>query len=405
MSKNQKGFWRALEKLATGAVMAEWNRELGHDTARARPYLALANGLAETYPCQNAFGCGFPHRVEQHKPGQWVAFCETEDSCPPFQVANTELFVFAADTSKLCSGIARALGLDASVSRQVGGVRALPVGTYGAARANVYLMFPTDASRMAREVERLFGIQPDPFLLLTPTGMHCSAEVESALRRQSCLHIPMSAALLLGDKGSLAPSSAADSLLKEFQRRQADGRLLVKTVERIDRNVDAVARNQYELRKENDELRQLHTEGYFKFALKVDAADFQAFAVIIALGNRKAAAEHLQIPHRSFYDRVDKWPQRGREYQLMWRFIEWRKRSGRHIKVRLDESLQSGESGGQAENPETLRETLESVKASESTNYPDLLADIFGALQRQNAANWSSVKTELLKLIREELPQ
>ena len=31
----QKGFWRALERLAGGAVRAEWESELGHETDRA----------------------------------------------------------------------------------------------------------------------------------------------------------------------------------------------------------------------------------------------------------------------------------------------------------------------------------------------------------------------------------
>lgn len=385
--------------------MAEWNRELGHDAERARPYLALANGLAETHPCRNAFGCGYPHRVEEREPGRWLALCETEDSCPPFPVTNKDLLVFVADTAKLCGNIARALGFEASTSRQIGGVRALPVGTYGAARASVYLMFPADASRMAREVERLFGIQFDPFLLLTPTGMHCSAEVESALRRQACLHIPLSAVLTLGNEGSLAPNTSAESLLKEFQRRQADGWLLIRAVERIDRNIDAVARNQYELRKENEELRQLNKDGYFNFAVRVNGDDFLAFAVIMALGNRKAAADHLKIPHRTFYNRVEQWKSRGKEYKLMLRYMEWRKRSSRHLKVELNPSLQSGNAGDQTENPDTLADVLTEVEAAESKNYPALLADVLEALERQNTGNWIKVRQELVEMIKEDVMQ
>ena len=43
----------------------------------------------------------------------------------------------------------------------------------------------------------------------------------------------------------------------------------------------------------------------FKFALRVEPEDFRAFAIIMALGNRKAAADFLKVPHRSFYDRVE----------------------------------------------------------------------------------------------------
>jgi hypothetical protein len=405
MSKNPKGLWRALEQLADGAVMAAWSRELGHDAERARSFLILANGLAETYPCMNVFGCGYPHRVEERRPGQWSAMCETDDGCPPFTVANKDLFVFAADVKKLCGRISKALGFEASMCRQVAGVRVVPVGTYGAAHSNVYLLFPGDSARMAREVERLFGVQPDPFLLLTPTGIHCSAEVESALRRQSCMHIAMSAALTLADDGSLSPSRVVESLLNEFQRRQADRRALVKTLERIDRSIEAVARDKYNLQKENEELRQLNNDGYFKFAVRVKGEDFLAFAVIMALGNRKAAADHLKIPHRTFYNRVEQWATRGKEYKHMVRYMEWRKRSSRHLKVQLNPSLQSGEAGDQPENPETMADVLTEIKVADNKDYPALLADVLQALERQNAGNWMKVRQELVETIKEDVMQ
>jgi hypothetical protein len=182
----------------------------------------------------------------------------------------------------------------------------------------------------------------------------------------------------------------------------AEGRAWVK---KIGRDIEAVARNQFELRKENEELRQLNKEGYFNFAVRVQGDDFLAFAVIMALGNRKAAADHLKIPHRTFYNRVDQWAGRGREYQLMLRYMEWRKRSSRHLKVSLNPSLQSGESGGQAENPETMAEVLTEIKAAEHQDYPALLADILQALERQNAGNWLKVREELVELIREDLVQ
>jgi hypothetical protein len=41
MSRNQKRFWRALDLLAGGAVMAEWARDLGDELERAQPLLRL----------------------------------------------------------------------------------------------------------------------------------------------------------------------------------------------------------------------------------------------------------------------------------------------------------------------------------------------------------------------------
>jgi hypothetical protein len=54
----------------------------------------------------------------------------------------------------------------------------------------------------------------------------------------------------------------------------------------IHREIAAVAKGNFDLRKENEELRRLQSDGMFKFALRVEPEDFQAFAAIIALGNR-----------------------------------------------------------------------------------------------------------------------
>jgi hypothetical protein len=175
---------------------------------------------------------------------------------------------------------------------------------------------------------------------------------------------------------------------------------------KIEHHIEAVAHQQFELLKENEELRRLNKEGYFNFAVRVEGQDFLAFAVIMALGNRQAAAVHLGIPARTLYSRVSQWAKRGRDYQLMCRYMEWRKRSARHLKVDLNPSLQTGESDGQPENPETMGDVLTEIHAAAaSESYPTLLADVLQALERQNTGNWQGVRTELVSIIKAELSQ
>jgi len=148
----------------------------------------------------------------------------------------------------------------------------------------------------------------------------------------------------------------------------------------------------------------LNKEGYFNFAVRVKGEDFLAFAVIMALGNRKVAAEHLNIPARTLYSRVSHWMKRGKDYQLMCRYMDWRKRSSRHLKVDLNPSLQTGESEGQPENPDTMGDVLTEIQAAaDNKSYPALLSDILQALERQNAGNWQSVRAELIEIIKAEL--
>lgn len=400
-------FWRALERLPDGAVKMEWGRELGDEFDNAWPFLLASQDLAKTYPCTNPAGCGVPHRVEEQGRDGWIALCDVDEWCAPIRVESTDLLVFAVDRPKLCRGIGHGLGLTVPLARNGTGARADWVGTYGLANSSVYLMCPGDSTRMAREVERLFCAHADPFVLFTPTGMHCSREVESALKRQACLHIPLGLALVWDGDGRLVATDSVKLMLNRFTRGLAEGNGLVKTVEQLHRNVDLIAKDKFELRRENEELRKLHADGCLKFATRVHGEDFHAFAVIMALGNRNAAADFLKAPHRTFYDRVNKWQNGSRDYQRMFRLVEWRKAQGRKLKVRLEDSIAFGDSGGSAENPHTVEEVLTEMKdgAVDSRAYPELLRDIFDLFAKQNAQNWQSVRKEALEILSEEVPQ
>ncbi|MEI6074607.1 MAG: hypothetical protein WCS94_03480 [Verrucomicrobiota bacterium] len=178
---------------------------------------------------------------------------------------------------------------------------------------------------------------------------------------------------------------------------------LGRTMEQIGRDLEAVARQQYQLRQESEDLRRLAQKGYLDFALAVTAKDFHAFAVIMVLGNRKAAAEHLKIPARSFYDRVNLWFRGDPEHQRMFRLVEWRKKVGRKILVRLEESMQSGEPNDNPENPETVGDVLDRIATTDRRDYPAILREILDVLQKQNPKNWLVMKGEALEIIQDEL--
>jgi hypothetical protein len=123
----------------------------------------------------------------------------------------------------------------------------------------------------------------------------------------------------------------------------------------------------------------------------------------MALGNRKAAADFLEVPHRSFYDRVEKWASRGKDYQRLYRFVEWRKKVGRKIMVPLGDSVQSGEPSDNAENPATVAAVADKIATAGNQDYPSILREILEALAEQNPENWAEVRGELMEMIREEV--
>jgi hypothetical protein len=187
---------------------------------------------------------------------------------------------------------------------------------------------------------------------------------------------------------------------EELERHRSE---VMRVLGDIRRDVAAVARGDFELRRENEELRTLHQEGFFKFALRVDGNDFRDFAAIMALGHRRAAADFLRVPRRSFYDRVGKWAFRRKDYQRMWRLVEWRSRTGRKITVRLEDSVASGEPSDTPENPVTIGAVLDHIAAADNRDYPTILRQILEALAEQNPENWSEVRAEVVEIIKEEV--
>ena len=178
-----------------------------------------------------------------------------------------------------------------------------------------------------------------------------------------------------------------------------------RSVDAVLRNTTAIARQEQELRQENTGLRELAKGGILRFATRIDADSFRAFAAIMLTGNRNKAAQALGIPQRTFYDCVDSWLTRGPDYRRMYRLVEWRKTSGRRIKLRLDDSLLGTEVEGQTENPETIRDVLTAVSdGSTSRSRDDLLREILQAITSQDADNWQSVQAELVAILEEEVP-
>jgi hypothetical protein len=180
----------------------------------------------------------------------------------------------------------------------------------------------------------------------------------------------------------------------------------------IHRQISAVAQGTYDLRKENrqlqeenESLRDMQYGGFFNFVLDVEREDFRDFAFIMALGNRSTAADSLKVPQRSFYDRLERWKTRGKSYQEMLRWIQWRKAVGRKIKLRLPDPKDSGSADETAVDPNVLQEVVEAVGESSSRNYPSLLREILSVLLAQNPKNWESARRDLVALIKEELPQ
>jgi hypothetical protein len=75
------------------------------------------------------------------------------------------------------------------------------------------------------------------------------------------------------------------------------------------------------------------------------------------------------------------------------------------IKLRLQDSVQSGEPSDAPENSDTVGDVLDTISATDNRDYPAILGQVMETLKAQNGKNWAAVRDELVEMIREEVPQ
>lgn len=114
MAKSLKSFWSACEKLASAAVMREWEKEIrdADVLVAARRLIAPTDHQALSYPCTNEHWCACSHEVVTHKDGSMVAICTCDDGdCDPIPVTRDDLTVYEMDHARILGGIAGVAGL------------------------------------------------------------------------------------------------------------------------------------------------------------------------------------------------------------------------------------------------------------------------------------------------------
>ena len=288
--------------------------------------------------------------------------------------------VFVADTRALCGGIARCLCLGAPGNGRIAGARVERVGTHGLAGSEVYLMFPADGARMMREVERLFCAQPDPFLVLTPTGVHCTPDVETMLRRQCCMHITLSSAVAIGRDGVLSATGAVPALLAGFERRLAERPKVAPLLEGLHRKIDAGHAEQAELRNAKARLEQIVAEGLLKFLGRVDGESLRVAYAVLAKGDIAKAARELKMKDSTLRELVGKWKGKGKDYAVLADLVRWRKDTKFTGTVPLNEAVFAAETN--------------------TVDYQALIEDVLDGLLVMTEGNWEEKREELAELLR-----
>ena len=381
--------WRSLDAVpALAAVLNEWKRELGNDFARARPFLQATPEQSAEHPCMNQPDCGCVHRVAP--PGRrtgLVAACEC--GCPVFSLEPKDVVVFALDVAKLGDTARRALTFGPPAS-SAGHGRCRRVGAAGAAQLPVFFCAPADDAALVRELDGLLAAKAGPFIVLTPTAAHHSPVVESMQGREAFLVLALSRWLALTGVGELTllppvegVRAAIDGVLAAFYRKLAEPSAMAKTVERIDRNIEAVGKQNQELRAAKARLEAMQAEGLFAFASKIDRTTLDQFFAVLASGDVAKASRDLGMKDSSLRSIITRWKGRGKAYAALAEFLRWRKSIKGEAGKEFAKRLASGGERG--------------------TDYPALIRDVIGELESFNPDNWADRCDDLSKLLRDAL--
>ncbi len=230
--RNKRGLWQSLGSLPTlAAVLAEWERELGDEFARAHGFLQATTAHSEEYPCTNRTPCGCVHRVVP--PGKrigMVAVCEC--GCAAIPVTKTNLTVFALNVVKFGESVRQAMKFLPPTSNAANG-HCRRIGAAGAAQRPVFFLAPADEGALVKELAKLVAAQAGPFVLVTPTTTHHSTEVEAMQMRHGFLLLACSRWLELTKPGSFKLRARIEPVLAAFEQRIAAGQSQSKVADRI----------------------------------------------------------------------------------------------------------------------------------------------------------------------------
>lgn len=384
--KKKRDFWSAMDAASPGvALMVDWLWSFGSALEVLEPFLELTGEKTESFPCPAETPCGCRHEINETLRGELVAGCACGWKCATYEIEPADVLFHGMRWDRFGEAIRRALGFAEPGPAPYVSPGLREVGTYAAGAVRVYVSLEGPEGLM-REITKLVGLRESPFLVLTPTGSSWSAEVEALARPHVGGHISLSS-VLNASRDGLSSSGAIEPTLADFARRLGKGNGVVAMVQRIEGNMEAIAKNTAELKRQNEELRtakqrleKMLAEGMFAFTRRIDAVSFKVFCAIMADGNVAKASRTLEVAEDRIRGVVRRWAERGKDYQTLVELVRWRKKVGRHEKVPLNDAILHGR--------------------AEAVDYPGLLSDVLDGLLAMNEENWDERCQELADLLR-----
>jgi hypothetical protein len=219
-----------------------------------------------------------------------------------------------------------------------------------------------------------------PFILMTPTEAQHSATVGAMQVRHGFLVLGLAPWLAITGPCAFELREPIDGVLAAFDQRLAAGPALVKTVERIDRNMEAVAKQKLDLSAAKARLEQMHGAGLFGFVQRIDREARELFLAILASGDVAKASRELRLKDSTMRSKIALWRKRGKPYVALAEFVRWRKSIKGQAGVEFAKRLASG-AERDVDFPALIRDAIEELEMLDPENWEEKCADLAEALR------------------------
>ncbi|MBI3896452.1 MAG: hypothetical protein HY313_11035 [Acidobacteria bacterium] len=204
----------ALEISGLGAVRETWKGYCGPDFALIEPCLRPTDDVGGIYPCPRQEVGNCPRRIVDYFDGEYGALCQHPGKfCEDLVLTRPAVLIYDLDIAAFTKMIAKPLGLRWQAPQKRGD-QTWSIGVSGRRPSRnqpAFFICLLEGTRFERVFQKLLLDIAGPFLIITPTTRHRTAELQQYLQSRGIGFVSLEDDLLVDADGHLVPAEPIDS--------------------------------------------------------------------------------------------------------------------------------------------------------------------------------------------------
>lgn len=223
--KELTAFWQACDRLASAAVMKEWELEVRDPEILAvgRHLLVETDQESASYPCIMSPRCGCSHEVFTHSDGTKVAVCTCDDhDCKTFPVEAEDLVVYELDFGRVLRALSTVMGFDSAAPNPSDAVQRIGESSPSpGCHTPVYFVRHAGVGALTAIIHDLALSESGPFILVTITPPRREPAVCQVADRRGVLLLSLDEMVLGKEDGSPGVDTRVKDVVDRFLRKAA----------------------------------------------------------------------------------------------------------------------------------------------------------------------------------------